>query len=101
APRGEILRGTTVPCPFTVPFRGREIPEHRRGATRQDARGDYVYLSGTELLDHLALWEENGRVQPGVLEALTEVVQNPEMMRLEGRTVAVLGAGAELSPAPT
>lgn len=101
APRGEILRGTTVPCPFTVPFRGREIPEHRRGATRQDSRGDYVYLSGTELLDHLALWEENGRVQPGVLEALTEVVHNPEMMRLEGRTVAVLGAGAELSPAPT
>ncbi|MGX4706354.1 MaoC/PaaZ C-terminal domain-containing protein [Actinotignum schaalii] len=101
APRGEILRGTTVPCPFTVPFRGREIPEHRRGATRQDARGDYVYLSGTELLDHLALWEENGRVQPGVLAALTEVVHNPEMMRLEGRTVAVLGAGAELSPAPT
>ncbi|AIE81975.1 MaoC family dehydratase [Actinotignum schaalii] len=101
APRGEIVRGTTVPCPFTVPFRGREIPEHRRGATRQDSRGDYVYLSGTELLDHLALWEENGRVQPGVLAALTEVVHNPEMMRLEGRTVAVLGAGAELSPAPT
>ncbi|MGJ9565804.1 MaoC/PaaZ C-terminal domain-containing protein [Actinotignum sp. GS-2025d] len=101
APRGEIVRGTTVPCPFTVPFRGREIPEHLRGATRRDARGEYVYLSGAELLEHLALWEEQGRVRPGVLTALTEVVENPEMMRLEGRTVAVLGAGAELSPAPT
>ncbi|MDV2436983.1 MaoC family dehydratase [Actinotignum sanguinis] len=100
-PRGEIVRGTTVPCPFTVPFRGREIPERWRAATRWDARGDYVYLSGTELLDHLARWEEQGRVQPGVLAALTEVVHHPEMMRLEGRTVAVLGAGAELSPAPT
>ena len=40
-------------------------------------------------------------VEPSVAEAIDEVLANPDWLRLEGHTVAVLGAGAEMGPLPS
>jgi hypothetical protein len=39
-----------------------------------------------------------GVVEPTLREAVTAVLENPEWLRLEGRTVVVLGAAAEMGP---
>ena len=39
-------------------------------------------------------------MEPSAAAAVGEVVDHPEWLRLEGRTVAVLGAGAEMGPLP-
>ena len=41
---------------------------------------------------------ERGVLEPSAAEAVREVAAHPEWLRLEGRTVAVLGAGAEMGP---
>lgn len=46
-------------------------------------------------------WVERGIVEPSVGEAVEAVLANPDWLRLEGRTVAVLGAGAEMGPLPS
>ena len=40
-------------------------------------------------------------VEPSAVEAVETVLANPEWLRLEGHTVAVLGAGAEMGPLPS
>ena len=42
-----------------------------------------------------------GVVEPTCAEAVGAVIDNPDWLRLEGRTVAVLGAGAEMGPLPS
>ena len=37
-------------------------------------------------------------LEPSAADAVREVAAHPEWLRLEGRTVAVLGAGAEMGP---
>ena len=39
-----------------------------------------------------------GVLEPSAADAVREVAAHPEWLRLEGRTVAVLGAGAEMGP---
>lgn len=55
-------------------------------------------LSGKALLDQLDVWVERGVISPSCAQALTTVADNPEWLRLEGDTVVVLGAGAEMGP---
>lgn len=64
---------------FTLPYRGGR-------------------LRGPELLARLDAWVAAGIVEPGVREAVARVVDNPQWLRLDGRTVVVLGAGAEMGP---
>ncbi|MFT4008746.1 MAG: hypothetical protein QM655_01755 [Nocardioidaceae bacterium] len=59
-------------------------------------RGDR--LSGEALRAQLAAWENTGIVEPSVTAAIGEVMEHPEWLALPGRTVAVLGAGAEMGP---
>jgi hypothetical protein len=40
-------------------------------------------------------------VEPSVAEAIDLVLDNPDWLRLEGHTIAVLGAGAEMGPLPS
>jgi hypothetical protein len=55
-------------------------------------------LRGGELHDRLDAWEREGVIEPSAGEAVRAVMAHPEWLRLEGRTVAVLGAGAEMGP---
>ncbi|HSE09249.1 MAG TPA: hypothetical protein VLB29_11345 [Nocardioidaceae bacterium] len=55
-------------------------------------------LRGDELHQRLDDWIAGGVIEPTVAEAVRAVMAHPEWLRLEGRTVAVLGAGAEMGP---
>jgi hypothetical protein len=71
-------RGERVP-ELVVPYRGRE-------------------LRGAELVAQAADWAERGIVEPSFATAIERVVDHPEWLDLRGRTVAALGAGAEMGP---
>ena len=62
-------------------------------------RGDR--LRGDEIRRQLNEWVEAGVVEPTVADAVEAVLANPDWLRLEGHTVAVLGAGAEMGPLPS
>ena len=55
-------------------------------------------LQGDELRRQVDAWIAAGVVEPTVADAVGAVCDHPEWLRLEGRTVAVLGAGAEMGP---
>ena len=58
-------------------------------------------LQGDALGRQLAAWVAAGTVEPSLATAVDEVARHPEWLRLDGRTVAVLGAGAEMGPVAT
>ncbi len=58
-------------------------------------------LRGPGILRRVEKWVEAGVVEPTVADAVEAVLDNPDWLRLEGRTVAVLGAGAEMGPLPS
>ncbi|MEO7350657.1 MAG: hypothetical protein ABIR34_07575 [Marmoricola sp.] len=58
-------------------------------------------LRGEEIRRRVDDWIEAGVVEPTVADALDAVVANPDWLRLEGYTVAVLGAGSEMGPLPS
>jgi hypothetical protein len=55
-------------------------------------------LRGNELRDRLVSWAGAGVLEPSAVRAVGEVIDHPEWLRLDGFTVAVLGAGAEMGP---
>lgn len=57
-------------------------------------------LRGSALQRRLDAWEAGGVVEPSCAAALRTVAAHPEWLRLPGRTVVVLGAGAEVGPLP-
>ncbi len=67
---------------LVVPYRGRQ-------------------LWGDALRAQLARWVADGVVEPSAAQAVAAVADTPEWLALPGRTVAVLGAGAEMGPLPT
>jgi hypothetical protein len=58
-------------------------------------------LQGDQIRRRVDEWVEGGVVEPTLADAIGRVLENPEWLRLEGRTVAVLGAGAEMGPLPS
>ncbi len=78
----ETIRGEGEPArELVVPYLGQEL------------RGD-------ALRRRLAVWVAHGVIEPSAAAALERVLANPEWLRLEGRRVAVIGAGAQTSPLP-
>jgi hypothetical protein len=74
------LRGTAErEGELTLPYRGR-------------------MLRGDDVRRQLDSWIGAGVVEPTVAEAVGAVLDHPDWLRLEGRTVALLGAGAEMGP---
>lgn len=74
------IAGTEEPeTELSVPYRGRR-------------------LVGDELDAQLDDWVARGVVEPTFSDAIREVRDHPEWLRLEGETVVVLGAGAEMGP---
>ncbi len=57
-------------------------------------------LRGDALLRRLETWTNGGVIEPSCAEAVRTVAEHPEWLRLSGRTIAVLGAGAEVGPLP-
>jgi len=55
-------------------------------------------LRGDDLRRRLDEWVSGGVIEPTAADAVREVMAHPEWLRLEGHTVAVLGAGAEMGP---
>jgi hypothetical protein len=76
----EVVQGEgDADTALTIPYRGRR-------------------LAGDALRHQLDAWVEAGVVEPTLREAVTAVLENPAWLRLEGRTVVVLGAAAEMGP---
>ena len=75
-----------------------EVSGDQEPATRLSLpyRGDR--LSGDTLLAQLDRWVERGVAEPSVADAVRQVVAHPEWLRLDGWTVGVVGAGAEMGP---
>jgi hypothetical protein len=55
-------------------------------------------LRGDELRRRVDCWVTDGIVEPSVADAVALLLDNPGWLRLDGHTVAVLGAGAEMGP---
>jgi hypothetical protein len=55
-------------------------------------------LSGSALARQLETWVGGGIIEPSCADAVREVAAHPEWLRLPGRTVVALGAGAEVGP---
>ena len=55
-------------------------------------------LSGDRLRRRLDVWAAAGMIEPSCAEAVHLVIDNPDWLDLEGRTVVVLGAAAEMGP---
>ncbi len=55
-------------------------------------------LRGDLLRERLDAWVAAGVLEPSASDAVRRVMANPEWLSLEGRTIAVLGAGAEMGP---
>lgn len=64
---------------LVVPYRGRQ-------------------LRGQQIVDQAAGWAQDGLVEPSFVDAMARVVAQPEWLDLRGRTLALLGAGAEMGP---
>jgi len=57
-------------------------------------------LRGSALLRRLETWVSDGVIEPSCADAVRAVAARPDWLALPGRTVVVLGAGAEVGPLP-
>lgn len=55
-------------------------------------------LRGDALHRQLDAWVSAGVIEPSAAEAVRTVMANPDWLRVDGSTVAVLGAGSEMGP---
>ncbi len=55
-------------------------------------------LGGETLRQQLHAWDRLGVLEPSAVDAVMDVVAHPEWLRLDGHTIVVLGAGAEMGP---
>jgi hypothetical protein len=80
--------------PFdTVEIVGHEDPEVALTLPLHGGR-----LHGDAIRAQLDGWVDAGTIEPSVGDAVRAVLDHPEWLRLDGSTVAVLGAGAEMGP---
>lgn len=77
----------------TASIEGTAEPERELSVPYQGRR-----LRGADLDAQLDDWVRRGIVEPTFADAIRLVQANPDWLRLEGDTVAVLGAAAEMGP---
>ena len=58
-------------------------------------------LRGDEIRAQLDRWLADGVIEPSTAAAVGAVIDHPEWLRLEGQTVAVLGAASQMGPMPS
>ncbi|MDQ8043453.1 MAG: hypothetical protein AAGC46_00585 [Solirubrobacteraceae bacterium] len=84
--------------PFADPGDTLEIPGRGPAVDQLEIPYRGEILRGTALLEQVGRWVEDGIVQPGVADAIARIVAHPRRLRLEGRSIAVIGAAGEMSP---
>ena len=77
----------------TVELTGTAAPERELSLPFRGER-----LRGDALRGRLDAWVVAGVMEPSASDAVRAVLANPDWLALEGRTIAVLGAGAEMGP---
>ncbi|MBC9226812.1 hypothetical protein GL325_10780 [Aeromicrobium sp. 636] len=93
-PLAEAVSAPPTEAPWsTVEIQGDAEPETELSIPYRGRR-----LTGAELDAQLDDWVRRGVVEPTFCDAIREVAAHPEWLRLEGDTVVVLGAGAEMGP---
>lgn len=93
-PLTDAIGVAQVPQAFhTRTIDGRADPETELSVPYRGER-----LSGRRLRDQLDEWVARGVITASCAEAVQRVQDNPDWLRLEGDTVVVLGAGAEMGP---
>ena len=76
----EVVKGSGAPhTALTIPYRGRR-------------------LAGDDLRRQLDTWVDYGVVEPTLRDAVDAVLDHPGWLRLDGLTIVVLGAAAEMGP---
>ncbi len=75
----EVVGEGTPAGELVIPYRGRD-------------------LHGATLREQLRDWTRRGVMEPSAADAVARVAEHPEWLRLDGQTVAVLGAGSEMGP---
>jgi len=78
------------------------VPVAGRGAAESELSVPYrgERLTGDALLRRLDAWVAAGVMEPSCADAVRAVAACPEWLALPGRSVVVLGAGAEVGPLP-
>ena len=94
APLADAISGT----PLSQAFHTQTIKGDAQTETELTLPYRGERLRGKALLDQLDEWVTRGVITVSCSEAVQTVIDNPEWMRLEGDTVVVLGAGAEMGP---
>jgi hypothetical protein len=97
-PDGDRDLGTLGTAPAvrelrTVELHGEAEPERELSVPYRGQR-----LRGDDLHRRLVAWVEAGVIEPSCADAVRTVADHPEWLALPDRTVAVLGAGAEMGP---
>ena len=95
---------TSLDSLLTAPARHRFVTATVHGTGEAEREFSLPYhgerLRGDALARKLDAWVTAGIVEPTCAEAIRAVAAHPEWLPLPGRTVAVLGAGAEIGPLP-
>ncbi|MCL3817038.1 hypothetical protein [Aeromicrobium wangtongii] len=90
----EAISGTALTQAFhTRTIRGAAAPETELSIPYRGER-----LAGADLVAQLERWVTDGIITRSAADAVQTVQDNPDWLRLEGDTVVVLGAGAEMGP---
>jgi hypothetical protein len=76
------------------------VPGRQEAATELAVPYRGERLRGDALLSRLDAWVAEGVIEPSCADAVRTVAAHPGWLRLPGRTVVVLGAGAEVGPLP-
>ena len=92
-PLDAALRDVDAASPGTVTVDGDGAAERTLAVPYRGRR-----LEGGDLTDQLERWTAAGTFEPTFADAIRRVQANPDWLRLDGRTVVLLGAGAELGP---
>lgn len=96
APAGTLLTAAPDAALQTVEVRGTHPPVQRLAVPYRGRE-----LSGDALHTQLDRWVDAGVMEPSAARAVATVGDNPGWLALPGRTVAVLGAAAEMGPLST
>jgi hypothetical protein len=101
APGGDETRLGSL---LTAPGRHRFVTAtvHGTGEAEREFALPYrgEWLRGDALVRKLGAWVTAGIIEPTCADAIRAVAAHPEWLRVPGKTVAVLGAGAEIGPLP-
>ena len=89
---------------LTAPARHRFVTATVHGTGEAEREFSLPYhgerLRGDALARKLDAWVTAGIIEPTCADAIRAVEAHPEWLRLPGRTVVALGAGAEIGPLP-